>query len=233
MIKFAVIGEYQDDNQTHILLEKSLEEMSSSLGKTAQIDWIDTKLLDEEGSSILLPYHGIWSAPGSPFHSLEGAISGIRYARENLIPHLGTCAGFQHSVIEIARNLLGYTEAQHEEYDHESSVLFISKLQCSLKGKTMTVHIKKGSQAFALYGKALADEDYYCNFGINPDFRPRLNHPDVLISGVDDDNEIRILELGDHPFFISTLFVPQSRWTLEHPHPLIKGFVEAASVMAE
>jgi CTP synthase (UTP-ammonia lyase) len=73
-------------------------------------------------------------------------------------------------------------------------------------------------------------ENYYCNFGLNPDYEKNLEAAGMRITGRDSDGEARILELGDHPFFIGTLFVPQTRSTETMPHPLIYGFLQAASV---
>jgi CTP synthase (UTP-ammonia lyase) len=145
----------------------------------------------------------------------------------NNVPHLGTCAGFQHAIVEIARNVLGIEDAQHEEYDAQSSTLFVNRLQCSLAGKRMDVYFKNGSLAHRLYAMDKAEENYYCNFGINPEFKKSLNHPQVCVSGMDQDKEIRIIELPQHRFFLVTLFVPQTRSKPKKPHPLIKGFVQA------
>ena len=133
--------------------------------------------------------------------------------------------GFQHTVIEIARNILGYEEAQHEEYDSSSSLLFVNKLVSSLAEKTMKSQIEKGTQDFRWYGKAEAEENYYCNFGINPEFEDKLIHPEIAFSGFDNDGENRIIEVKENDFYISTLFVPQSKSTKENPHLIIKGFV--------
>ena len=77
-------------------------------------------------------YSAIWVAPGSPYKNLEKTLEAIRYAWENGVPCLGTCGGVQHMIIEYARNILGYKDAQHAEYDPCASNLFISSLACSL-----------------------------------------------------------------------------------------------------
>ncbi len=227
LLKIAVIGEFKSNNLTHVKLNSALEDFSIIKNCKIEYNWIDTNLLEENPSKILKDYHGIWSAPGSPFNSLKGALNAIEYARNNDVPHLGTCAGFQHSVVEIAKDMLGYEAAQHEEYNPESSELFINKLVCSLAGKTMQVNIKEGTKAFELYRANMASEDYYCNFGINPAFLHKLVHPTLVFSGIDQEDEIRILELTDKRFFMATLFVPQSKSTQENPHPIISGFIDA------
>lgn len=113
----------------HSMLEKSLDWLKTELD--FEYEWISTDRVSTD-SSCLKKLSGIWSAPGSPFISLNGALRAIQYARENNVPHLGTCAGFQHTIIELARNILGIEDAQHEEYDATSEKLFISKLTCSL-----------------------------------------------------------------------------------------------------
>lgn len=192
-----------------------------------QSEWIETETVDKERDQLLNNYAGIWSTPGSPFKSLDGVLHAITFARQNNIPHIGTCAGFQHAVIELARNLLNIEDAQHEEYDTEASTLFVNKLVCSLAGKTMDVHLKPNTLTRKLYGIDKTTENYYCNFGINPDFKNSLQNPLICLAGVDQDQEIRIIELQNHKFFVITLFVPQTRSKPGVPHPLIDGFVKA------
>lgn len=223
--KIAIIGEYHDTFAPHTFLNKSLNDLSDE--NDFGYEWIETELVNKERDRLLRNYAGIWSAPGSPFKSLDGALYAVTFARLNDIPHLGTCAGFQHAVIELARNILGIEGAQHEEYDPRSSTLFVNKLVCSLAGKTMDVYLKSGTLARELYGLDETKENYYCNFGINPVFKQYLAHPQITVSGVDQDDEIRIIELPSNKFFVITLFVPQTKSVPGSPHPLIKGFVKA------
>jgi CTP synthase (UTP-ammonia lyase) len=223
--KIAIIGEYYNNFEPHLSLNKSLGYLNDEYD--FEYMWLETEHVENERDQLLRKYAGIWSAPGSPFKSLDGALYAITYARLKDIPHLGTCAGFQHGVIEIARNILGIEDAQHEEYDAQSSKLFINRLVCSLAGKRMDVYLKSGSLAHQLYQIDNSKENYYCNFGINPAFRQYLKHPQISVSGVDQNDEIRIIELPNHKFFLITLFVPQIRSLPDSPHPLIKGFVKA------
>lgn len=151
----------------------------------------------------------------------------IRYARENNIPCFGTCGGFQHIVIEYARNVLGFKDAQHAEYDPYSSKLFISQLACSLAGRELQLSFVPGSQVAAIYGCLSATEHYYCNFGVNPDCIRELKQGPLSISGADIEDEVRVIEYPGHPFYIGTLFVPQTRSKPETPHPLVTAFLGA------
>ncbi len=223
--KIAVIGDFHEDSKSHTALIDSIVHVKNKLNLEIEYEWIDTVQAEKESDALFSQFSGFWSAPGSPFKSLDGALKAITYARVHDIPHLGTCAGFQHSIIEFARNVLKIPNAQHEEYDSESSVLFISRLACSLVGKRMNVKLTDNSLASECYGSSESVEDYYCNFGINPGFVNKLIHPDLRISGIDQDGEIRIIEVPKNRFFISTLFVPQTNSTETKIHPLIERFV--------
>jgi len=90
------------------------------------------------------------------------------------------------------------------------------------------VRLVAGTRAAALYGVATVDEEFWCNFGLNPAYRERLTAAGVCFSGVDDDGDVRLLELPSHPFYIATLFLPQKRSTPDRPHPLLEAFSQAA-----
>ncbi len=223
----AIVGDYHEGSLTHVKLNDSLEHVKEKFGYDFDYEWVNTLMVEQNRDELLKKYCGIWSAPGSPFLSLEGALYAITFARVNNIPHLGTCSGFQHTIIEFARNILGVKEAQHEEYDANASSLYINKLACSLAGKKMKVFLKEDSKAFLCYNQKEISENYYCNFGINPQFRNELNHPRLLISGVDENDDIRIIEMPENKFFVATVFVPQTNSTIEVPHPLVHEFVKA------
>jgi CTP synthase (UTP-ammonia lyase) len=173
-------------------------------------------------------FDALWCAPGSPYQSMDGALQGIRFAREEGWPFIGTCGGFQHVVIEYARNVLGFADAAHAESDPDASTLFVSKLACSLLGKTMKVHIDPASRVYMMYQRAVVEEQYYCQFGLNPHYQATIHDGGLRIVGFDDDREARIVELPQHPFFVGTLFVPPLTSTAEQPHPLILAYLQAA-----
>jgi CTP synthase (UTP-ammonia lyase) len=188
-------------------------------------EWISTERID---IAALAEYSAIWIGPGSPYKNLQKTLDAIRYARENRVPCLGTCGGFQHMLIEYARNVLGYEDAQHAEYDPYASNLFISALACSLAGHEMHIKLAPDSRVATCYGDVQVVEQYYCNFGVNPRVVPLLANGQMRVGGTDEEGAIRVLELPGHPFFIATLYVPQTRSRLGTPHPLVTSFVEAA-----
>ena len=172
-----------------------------------EIRWIPTDHLAAQGSTVLKGSSGVWCAPGSPFKSLDGALEGIRWARESRTPFLGTCAGFQHGVLEYARNVLGNESASHAEYGPSGEdEMFIEELLCSLVGQTMEVEVVDG-ELLAAYGDRSPKERYYCRFGLNPKWRSPLEEAGLVVAGVDaEDGDVRVMRLDKHPFFYLTLF---------------------------
>jgi CTP synthase (UTP-ammonia lyase) len=92
----------------------------------------------------------------------------------------------------------------------------------------MDVTLIEGSLAQRAYGTSSATERYYCQFGLNPEYRGTLTDHGLVVSGTDQDGEVRIVELPGHPFFVGTLFVPQTSSVPGAPHPLIGAYLEAA-----
>ena len=98
-----------------------------------------------------------------------------------------------------------------------------------LVGQQQRVSILPGTRAARLYGAGEVTEDYYCNYGVNPLYQRRIEDGGLRVSGRGDAGEIRIIELPDHPFFLGTLFLPQSRSTPAQPHPLLMGYAAAVA----
>lgn len=223
-MKIGVIGDFNPSNPTHIATNNGIRHAADALETPVEIVWLPTDQQHDYPK-----FQGLFGSPGSPYRSLEGALDGIRYARENGVPFIGTCGGFQHAVIEYARNMMGFADATHAESDPYASRLFITPLSCSLVGKTMEVMLKEGSKAARICGATRMIEAYYCNFGLNPQYGMQLDEAGLKISGCDVDGEARIVELPAHPFFLGTLYVPQARSEPGKPHPLVLEFVRAAA----
>ena len=228
-VRVGIIGDFNPDFRPHTATDEAIGHAAEALEMSADVEWLPTASLEQQTEKTLLAFDALWCAPGSPYESMDGALNAIRLARELQWPFVGTCGGFQHVVIEYARNVLGFEDAQHAEYDPYASDLFISELTCSLAGKTMTVHVEEPSGAFDLYQKGEVKEQYYCNFGLNPEHQKLIHEGGLRVVGIDQDDEARILELPEHPFYFATLFVPQLTSSLEEPHPIITAYLKAAS----
>lgn len=224
----AVIGEHDPAHPTHPATDDALGHSAAALGTQVDVTWVSTAEVGEAPAS-LGGFDGLLVAPGSPYRSLTGALAAIEFARVEGLPLLGTCGGLQHVVLEFARNVLGVADAHHAEYDPGASTLFITPLSCSLAGQTMSVTVDAGSRAGAAYGTTTATERYYCDFGLDPHRVDELVAAGLHVSGTDHDGEVRIVELPELPFYVATLFVPQTSSTPVRPHPLVTAFVTATA----
>jgi CTP synthase (UTP-ammonia lyase) len=228
VLQIGVVGDYQSTYEPHIATGAAIGHASNARGLPADAIWVGTEEVAEGRGEILKGYDGLIIAPGSPYRSQQGALVAIEHARIHDLPLLGTCGGFQHVVLEFARNVLGFADAQHAEYDPYASRLFVSPLSCSVAGRTMTVHVNEGTRAAAAYCGKTATEKYYCNFGLNPTYLDMIVRAGLEVTGTDQDGEPRILELPDRQFFVATLFVPQTSSTQDSPHPIIVSLIAAA-----
>jgi len=222
----AILGEYSPTFEPHLCTDMAIGHSNNAAGLDSAAAWVSTDNID---ASLFEKYSGIWIAPGSPYKNMASTLEAIQHARENGVPCFGTCGGFQHMIIEYARNVLGFRDAQHAEYDPYASNLFISQLACSLAGREMHLQLVPGSRAASLYGGTTAVERYYCNFGVHPDRVAILRSGPLQIVGSDAEDEVRIMELPGHPFFMGTLYVPQARSTPATPHPLVSAFLRSVA----
>jgi CTP synthase (UTP-ammonia lyase) len=131
-------------------------------------------------------------------------------------------------LVEYARNVCGIKDAEHAETSPDAAALIVTPLSCSLVGESHRVTLAPESRAARLYESGYAIEDYYCNYGLNAQYRPLLEHAGLRFSGVDADGEVRVVELDTHPFFLATLYCFQTRSRSDRPHPVVAAFVAAA-----
>lgn len=166
MARILLIGEYSAESLPHLATEAAIRHATASLQLSPTVHWISTADVTPD---LVRKATGLWIAPGSPYRNMPGALTAIQVAREEGIPCLGTCGGFQHMIIEYARNVLAFNDASHEEYDPYASRLFVSRLTCSLVGRSLPLRFTAGSKVASIYSSPEATESYYCNFGVNPD----------------------------------------------------------------
>lgn len=228
LIKIGVIGDY-DGRPSHIATNEAIIHCGSYLGLKLDIQWIATDLLEDSRELNLSNFDALWCAPGSPYKSAQGAMNAIQFARENNYPFLGTCGGFQHVVLEFARDVLGLSEIQQTDFDPYTPNIFISALSCSLIGETRKIMLTANTKAANIYELENTVERYNCNFGLNDQFKNQMVTYGYVVSGTDEMGETRILELPQNNFFIATLFQPQLSSTPENPHNLILAYLKIAN----
>jgi len=230
MIKIGLVGDLDESVPAHRAIPIALDLAGKSLNDPVGVEWIPTDSIESEEQ--LLEFHGLWCVPASPYRSMDGAIRAIRYAREHACPFLGTCGGFQHAVIEYARNVLGWRDAEHAETAPDANLLIIAPLQCALVEATGSVIFRAGSRLRSAYGTDHSTEGYRCSFGLNPVFQARLVQGALKIAARDLDGDVRGLELDDHPFYVLTLFQPERAALRGTTPPIVAAFLAASAAYA-
>lgn len=226
-MKIAIIGEFDKNFRPHLATNEAIEHSREQIDSEFLAEWVSTEYVEANFEQILKIYDGFWIAPGSPYKSMKGAIDLIQFTRTNKIPTIGTCGGFQHMIIEFARNVLKVEKAEHAEYNPYASKLVVNPLSCDLKGEPLEIKIiDKKSKTYSIYQSDIIKEKYYCDFGLNPEYQFQFDKNGFKIVGSDKHKEARIVELENHPFFIATLFVPQKNSTMGKPHKLITEFLK-------
>lgn len=229
MFQIALIGDYSPEITAHRAIPLALERAAAELGQSASWQWVLTRDLQDPPRD-LAGCAGVWVTPGSPYENTPGVLAAIRWARETHRPLLGTCGGFQHALIEFARNVLGLTAADHAETNPHGGELVVTRLTCSLVERTQQLHFLSGSRVQAAYGADSAEEGYHCNYGPAPAYRGAFERAGLRFTAFDEDGAIRAAELpvDVHPFFVGTLFQPERAALAGRTPPLARAFVAAA-----
>jgi CTP synthase (UTP-ammonia lyase) len=219
-MRIALIGDYNPAVIAHQAIPIALQMCG------AEGIWMHTTQI-----AGLAEFDGIWCVPASPYADGEAALGAIRFARENHVPFLGTCGGFQHALIEYARNVCGLAAASHAETDPNGAQLVIAPLACALIEKGGEILLDPpGTRIHAAYGEDRIFESYHCSYGVNPKFEAMLLEGGGPLRATARDNagDLRAVELvNDHPFFVATLFQPERRALEGAIPPLVQAFVKA------
>ena len=203
------------------------------------IKWVDSETVTADNVSELLSgVNGVLVPGGFGDRGIEGKIHAITYARTNNIPFLGLCLGMQLAIVEFARNVLAYNDAHSIELDPSTThpVIALMPDQNGVEdiGGTLRLGsypcvLDKASKAYALYGEETIHERHRHRYEVNNDYRAVLTENGMKLSGLSPDGRIvEMCELPNHPFFVATQAHPELKSRPNRPHPLFKGFVEAA-----
>jgi CTP synthase (UTP-ammonia lyase) len=225
--RIALVGDQSTEVKAHAAIPRALALAADSLHIEISTTWMPTKELAGKAASQLSDFQGIWCVPGGPYASMDGALAAIRFARENNIPFLGTCGGFQHALIEYSRNVLGITNADHAESNPDARFPLIAPLACALRETEIGINLHANSRARAIYGSEKISETFNCGYGLKPEHHHLFADGGLRITGFSDDQTARIVELNSHPFFMATLFQPERSAFKNVTHPLIVTFAQA------
>src|SRR5205823_4529496 len=246
-ITIAVTGKYVALRDAYASIIKAAEHCGVHLGVDVKLKWIDTTLINRNNVTTELEgCHGIVVPGGFGSRGVEGKIECIRYARENKVPYLGLCLGFQMAVIEFARNVAGLRDANSSEFDPRCKQCVIDILpeqklieglggNMRLGGKD--IELKPGTLAARLFDNAATIRlRFRHRYEVDPKFTPILEEHGLIFSGKHPNQPImQILELSPetHPYFIGTQAHPELTSRPLRPQPMFMGLIRAAMSYAE
>lgn len=224
-----MIGDYNEAVTAHRAIPEALRLAGEKVGVEVEGAWLHTAELHDP-EKRLKDFDGVWCVPASPYANPEGALEAIRYAREESVPFLGSCGGFQHAVIEYARNVAGIRGADHAESNPTGEALVITQLTCSLVEQSEEIRLAESGTLRRAYGVERISEGYRCNYGMNPAFEQRIFSSQLTPTAWGASGEVRAFELQEHPFFVGTLFQSERRALNGEAPPLVVAFLKAIEV---
>mgnify|MGYP002557432758 FL=1 len=242
-INIALVGKYTELPDTYKSIAESFIHAGAANHTKVKLQYINSeKLTPENIATQLKGMCGILIAPGFGHRGVEGKILAVEYARVNKIPFLGICLGMQCCVIEFARHVLHYEDANSTEMGsttHPVIDLMEEQKGITEKGGTMRLGgypcvLQKGSKAYAAYGKREIVERHRHRYELNNDYLEEFARAGLKPVGINPEtNLVEVVELEGHPWFIGVQYHPEYKSTALHPHPLFVSFVKAAEAYCE
>lgn len=238
-VKIALVGKYVELKDAYLSVAEALRHAGIDNSAEVDIDWVHSEEVTEENyEEMLKGCDGILVPGGFGDRGIEGKILAARYARENKVPFLGICLGMQMAVVEFARDVLGYMDADSTEFNAETKHPLIDIMndqkEVENKGGTMRLgsypcRLVDGTKAKEAYdGAEMINERHRHRYEFNNDFRNVCEENGLMISGTSPDNKlVEIIELKDHPWFVAAQFHPEFKSRPTRSHPLFKGLIKA------
>lgn len=238
-VSIALVGKYIQLHDAYLSIMEALKHGGIANRTKVRIKWVDSEALKEEAmDETFAGVDGIIIPGGFGYRGTEGMILAAGYARRNKIPFLGICLGMQMAIVEFARNVLGYADANSSELNPETThpVVDLMPEQNGIENLGGTLRLgsypcvlNKKSKAYALYGTDHIDERHRHRYEVNNDYREDLISHGMMLSGQSPDGRIvEMIELTDHPFFVGIQAHPEFKSRPNHAHPLFAGFVESS-----
>ena len=239
-IKIAIAGKYTGLNDAYASILKALEHAATHRNRKVEVKFIESTDLEEgvKPEEALSNCDGLIIPGGFGKRGAEGKILSAKYARENNLPFLGICLGFQLALIEFARNELNLKEANTTEFEPkcENPIIDFLPEQKKIEGLggnmrlgRKEVEIKKNSLAFKLYKKELIEERFRHRWEFNPKYLKKFEEKGIAFTGKAPNYEImQIFELPKNDFFIGVQFHPELTSRPLNPSPLFQGLIDAA-----
>jgi CTP synthase len=236
-IEIALVGKYVEHHDAYKSIVEAFYHAGAVNNCYVNIRWVQSDDLTADNvEEALEGVSGVLVAPGFGGRGIDGKLDAVRYARENEIPFLGICLGMQCAVVEFARNVCGWSDANSTEFDEQSEHPIINLMQdqrdISDMGGTMRLgkydcHISEGSKAFDAYGATDISERHRHRYEVNNNLRYKLTENGMKLVGINPDRDlVEIVEIPEHPWFVGVQFHPELRSTVNEPHPLFVSFVK-------
>jgi CTP synthase len=238
-VKIALVGKYAGLTDSYVSMNEALRHGGAACKTKVCINYIEAEKFEQNPKEmeILKNFDGIFVPYGFGPRGTEGKIMAIRYARENDIPFLGICYGFQLAVIEFARNVCGLKDANSTEINPETPNPVIDLMPeqrgIEIKGATMRlgahkIIIKPNTLAHRLYKNEEIYERHRHRFEVNLDYLDKLEKNGLVFSGKSTDGKrMEILELPNHFFFFASQFHGEFKSRPVKPEPEYYGFIKA------
>ncbi len=238
-VNIALVGKYTQLHDAYISVVEALKHGAIASRATVNLNWVDSEHLNAENAKeVLGSAHGIIVPGGFGNRGVEGMITAANYARSNGIPYLGLCLGMQVAIIEFARNVCMMHDAHSIELNPHTTHPVISLMPDqdgvediggTLRLGSYPCVLDLSSKAYELYGADTIQERHRHRYEVNNDYRTALTEHGMKLCGISPDGRIiEMIELTDHPWFLATQAHPELKSRPNRPHPLFKGFVEAA-----
>ncbi|MBE0505318.1 MAG: CTP synthase [Marinospirillum sp.] len=247
-VKIAMVGKYMELLDAYKSLIEAIQHAGIKTRTKVEIDYIDSEEIERKGTDRLADKDAILIPGGFGERGVEGKILTAKFARENKIPYLGICLGMQVAVIEFARNVAGWTDANSTEFtlDTQHPVVGLITEWLTPEGKIETrdtnsdlggtmrlgaqvCHLESGTKARETYAAENIVERHRHRYEVNNQFIGELEKAGLIISGRSADKAlVEMVELPNHPWFVACQFHPEFTSTPRDGHPLFTGFVNAA-----
>lgn len=238
-VRIAMVGKYISLHDAYLSVVEALKHGGIAAKASVDIKWIDSEELDATNvSQMLNDVDGILVPGGFGTRGTEGKIEAIKYARENNIPFLGICLGMQMALVEYARHVVGFADANSIELNPDTThpVIALMPEQNGITNIGGTLRLgaypcvlKEGSLAHKLFGRDEISERHRHRYEVNNDYIEELEKAGMVFSGKSPDGRIvEMLELPSHPYFIATQGHPEFKSRPNRAHPLFRGLIESA-----